>query len=645
MTYNDLKALAMQVEPSGDNLFRESTAIAKTSLELAILDNKIDKHLCVLKEKMNKDFYEEEDVLFFHEKVTRCLSDIDEFLNDTVSRVPLYRENKINAFFKTAYLYLKRIWDRIVQGFKTLIDKFKKGKTYKGDEKVKPDAEVSKETDAKIKKAVDDIVASDELKEAINNAPEGELTAEDIKNILSGVSDADKKSGAIVFAKNVYDTVYASQADTDDKRVLLNEVMNTYDLKKLSKMFIDHVKRSPLLKSNLAKYVRVLKFCKEEGDVNYARTIMGNMLLEFASNTFFADETTHKVNFFDVEVARLDHAFAKAEKKFSKNAEYGINRALDTLFGSKENNGDVVHDTVKAIDNIDMAITNGEKEYIKALRVPLQVNSGLYKSLPSDDVKDKWSGMCYDIMNVDLNQWYGNQLGIYKSLTEGLSAFNKVVSAKTNSVMAHDIINNKQYMADYQAYMSWSDILTELAGYNAMSGLAPSKKESVNNIKKDLVDGNFDLFNKVTTYSELLNIIQVTDEGMYNKVPHTLKPMVKDGKNGLDTSILDETIKRATTLFQVRLSDEGAVAADVAKRVKDSITIRTNTVKEFMQAVTNSLRIAELRRNDYRQIMTTFLEILVADLGISQFGVLTIIEHIVSDKFLLESALTEICGA
>ena len=253
MTYNDLKALAMQVEPSGDNLFRESTVVAKTSLELAILDNKIDRHLCVLKEKMNKDFYEEEDVLFFHEKVTRCLSDIDEFLNDTVSRVPLYRENKINAFFKTAYLYLAQIWDKIVQGFKALIAKFKKGKTYKGGEKVKPDAEVSKETDAKIKKAVDEFVASDALKEAIDNAPEGELTKEDIASILSNSTDAKKKSGEIVFAKNIYSTVYASKSDIDDKRVLLEEVMKTYDIKKLSRMFIDHVKKSSSVKGELSK--------------------------------------------------------------------------------------------------------------------------------------------------------------------------------------------------------------------------------------------------------------------------------------------------------------------------------------------------------------------------------------------------------
>ena len=645
MTYNDLKALAMQVEPSGDNLFRESSSIAKTSLELAILENKIDKHLCILKEKMNKDFYGDEDVLFFHEKINRCLSDIDEFLNNTVERVPLYRENKINAFFKAAYLYLKQIWDRIVAAFKRLVEKFKKGKTFKGGEKVTPDKEVQKETDAKIKKAVDEFVNNDDLKEAMDNAPDGELSADEAKHILSAISDEQKKSGEIVFAKNIYNTVYASQADIDDKRVLLDEVMKTYDIKKLSKMFVDHVKKSSLLKSDLAKYVRVLKMCKESDDIKYARTIMGNMMLEFASRTFFADETTHKVNFFDVEVTRLNRAFHTAEKKFSKNSEYGLNRALDTLFGDKDNDGDLVFDTLKVIDNLSKVVDSGDKDYIKPMRVPVQIYTGMFKALPNEDTLDKWGKMCFDIMNVDLNQWYGNQLGMFKSIAEGMSAFNKVSTAKPTAVMAHDLAENKMHLTDYQAYMTWSDILTELTGHEAMKNLAPSSMEKVSKAKLSAPDANFDLFNKVATYSELLDIIQATDEGMYNKVPHTLKPMVKDTNTGLDTAVLDETIKKATTLFQVRLADETSVSADTAKRVKESIAIRTEAVKEFMLAITNSLRIAEARRDNYRQIMTSFLEVLVADLGINQFGILTVIEHIVSDKYLLESALTEICGA
>ena len=132
---------------------------------------------------------------------------------------------------------------------------------------------------------------------------------------------------------------------------------------------------------------------------------------------------------------------------------------------------------------------------------------------------------------------------------------------------------------------------------------------------------------------------------MYNKVPKSLKSLVKDSSAGIDTAVLDETIKRATSLFQVRLADPDAMDANVAKRVKDSITNRTSTVKEFMQAVTNYMKVAEMRRTNYRQVMTSFLEVYTADLGIKQYGVLTVIEYILSDKFLLDTAITEILGA
>lgn len=649
MTYNELRALARQVKHSDDNLFRESSVVARTGLESAILENNIDKHLSILKEKMNKSYCDSEDIFFFHESINRCLDEIDNFLNDTVAKVPLYRENKINAFFKNVYLYLKAIWDKIKKMFFGFIAKFKKDKAYKGGEKVTPDAEVEKKVNKEFRDAVDAHMEDDGLDDiferTFGNGNTDTLSEEDVKSILSEVTEAQKKSGEIVFAKNIYEKVYASAIDIDAKRLMLGELMNTYDLKQLSKSLIDFVKSHPSLKGDLSKYVKVLKLAKDSDDTGASRAILGNMLLELVSTIVFADGTTHKVNFFDVEIARFDHAFSKAEKKFSQKGSYAINRALDTLFGDKADNGDVAFSLVAVLEELNKVVEDGDKDYIRPMRVPIQYFEGMYASLPDEDTLNKWYSMCSDIMNVDLNEWYGSQLGLMRSIGDGLAKYNKVVTGKPVSAMANELIKDKGALANLKADYTWGDTFSDLLGKSVVKGLAPSKLEKVDKSRIVGKDGNFDLYNKAVTYSELLNIIQVTDENMYNKVPKSLKSLVKDSSAGIDTSVLDETIKRATSLFQVRLADPDAMDANVAKRVKDSITNRTSTVKEFMQAVTNYMKVAEMRRINYRQVMTSFLEVYTADLGIKQYGVLTVIEYILSDKFLLDTAITEILGA
>lgn len=646
MTYNELKTLAMQVEEPNDGLFRESNRFAKTGLESVVLENKIDGHLSILKEKMNNNYHDAEDIFFFQESIDRCLEEIDNFLNDTVSKVPLYKENKVNAFFKNVYLYLKAIWDKIKSLFFGFIAKFGKKKAYAKGEKVKPDAEVEKRVNKEFKEAVDEYMEDDGLDDIFERTfTSDSLSEEDVKSMLSEVTNAQKKSGEVVFAKNIYDKVYASAIDIDAKRLMLNEVMQTYDLKQLSKSLIDFAKSSNLLKGELAKYVKVLKLARDTGDTNASRTILGNMLLELVSSIVFTDETTHKVNFFDVEIARFDHAFNKAEKKFTQKGAYAINRALDTLFGAKDDSGDVAFALVVVLEELTKVVDDGDKDYIRPLRVPIQYYEGMHASLPKDDVADKWYSMCSDIMNVDLNEWYGSQLGLMRSIGDGVAKYNKVTGGKPSSMMANEIMKDRGALANIKADYTWGDMFKDLVGSSVMKGMAPSSLEKADKSKIAGKDGNFDLYNKAVTYSELLNIIQVTDENMYNKVPKSLKSLIRDSSAGIDTSVLDETIKRATALFQVRLADPDSMDANVAKRVKESITNRTATVKEFMQAITNYMRVAEIRRTNYRHVMTSFLEVYTADLGIKQFGVLTVIEYILSDKFLLDTAITEIVGS
>ena len=647
MTYDELRALALQVEDTGDNLFRESTVVAKTGLESAILENKIDKQLLILKEKMNKSYLDSEDVFFFHESINRCLTGIDEFINDTVARVPLYRENKVNAFFKSVYLYLRAIWGKIKEAFMKFVNKFRKSKPYKQGEKVKPDKDVEKEVNAKFKKAIDEseFINDDNIDELFEaSIDKTGMTEQQVKEMMGDVSSNQKKTGEVVFAKNIYEKVYASDADMDAKRLVLAELMETYDLKKLSRMLIDYIKSSPLLGTELAKYRRVLKMCVDSDDMTDARIVMGNMLFALAKFEMFSDDTTHKVNFFDVEIARLDHASKKAGRKHDGGGEYSVQRAIDKVFGDVEDNGDVIYDLIDVIEHLSTAVKNGADDYIKPLRLPIHYREGLFKTRPDEDVTNKWYSMCQGLRDVDLNQWYGNQLGMFKSVNDEFSKYNKVATARTKSIMANELPNNKAVLADVRADISWGDIIRDLVGAENLKNLAPSKKETISKSKVDTKYSSFDLFSKAVTYSELLNIIQSTDPKMYDRVPHTLALLVSEGKGGLDTSKLDETIKRATTLFQVRLSDEEAVGADVAKRVKESITIRTSATKEFMQALSNFMSISEIRRNEYRQVLTTLLEVYVADIGVKQFGVLTVIEHILSDKFLLESAVKEIAG-
>ena len=56
------------------------------------------------------------------------------------------------------------------------------------------------------------------------------------------------------------------------------------------------------------------------------------------------------------------------------------------------------------------------------------------------------------------------------------------------------------------------------------------------------------------------------------------------------------------------------------------------------------MKVAEMRRVDFRNLMTSFLEVLVADLGIEQYGILTVIEYILADKYLLDTAINDILG-
>ncbi len=642
MTYNELRALARQVKHSDDNLFRESSVVARTGLESAILENKIDRQLLILKEKMNKSYLDDEDVFFFHESIDRCLTGIDEFINDTVSRVPLYRENKVNAFFKNVYLYLKSMWNKIKEVFWTFVNKFRKNKPYKQGEKVNPDKDVEKEVNAKFKEAVSKTEFMDDgsIDELFEASIDKTRTEEQVKAMMSDVTTQQKKSGEVVFAKNIYDKVYASSMDIDAKKLVLGELMETYDLKKLSRQLIEYVKNSPLLKSDLAKYRKVLEFCKHSNDTVASRTVLGNMLFALARYELFADDTTHKVNFFDVEIARLDHVMAKLGKKADSNVDYAVNR----LFGNADDNGDIMHELTLVVEHLSKAVANGSEDYIKPLRIPIQYKEGLFNSLPDESVKNKWYNMCRDIFNADLNQWYGSQLGMFKSISDEFTKYNKASEGRMKSILASELPKNRSVMADVMADISWGDILRDLVGTANLNNMAPSGKETINKSKIATKDSSFDLFSKTATYSELLDIIQSTDPKMYDRVPKTLMPLVSEGKGGLDVSKLDETIKRATTLFQVRLADEESVSADVAKRVKDSITIRTSATKEFMKGLSNFMRISEIRRNELRLMMTSVLEVYVADLGIKQFGILSVIEYILSDKFLLDVAVTEIVG-
>ena len=56
------------------------------------------------------------------------------------------------------------------------------------------------------------------------------------------------------------------------------------------------------------------------------------------------------------------------------------------------------------------------------------------------------------------------------------------------------------------------------------------------------------------------------------------------------------------------------------------------------------MKVAEMRSVDFRNLMTSFLEVLVADLGIEQYGILTVIEYILADKYLLDTAINDILG-
>ena len=639
MTYNELRTLALQSSTKNDNLFRETSRVAKTGLESAILENKIDKELFLLREKMNKSDYGADDFVFFQESINRCLDSLDEFLNDTVAKVPIYRESKVNSFFKSVYLYISALWKKIKEHFFNFISKFRKSKPYKSGEKIKPDKETEVKVNAKVSDAVKEYVDED-ISRAVRSAGD-ELTPEDIKEMLSSTSTITNKSGEITFAKNIYDKVYSADIDPDAKRLMLDELMKTYDLKKLSKMFIDHTKSSPLLKGALSKYVKVLKVAKNNDDLAACRAIYGNMMLELASSTLFSDVDGHDVNYFDVEIGRIAHVLNSTKHKSS----YSLNTVLNIFYGDKSDEGNIVYDTLKAVDEIGRIVREGNKDYLKTIRFQLKYHDGLFKTLPDEDDEDKWYNLCTGIAEVDLNQWYGSQLGVLHGIDEGLSKYNKVIESSTTSIMASELEGNKKAWADVKAYMEWNDILKDMIGSEALKGITPSSTEKLDKSRVSSTDANFDLYNKAVTYSELLDIIQATDENMYNKVPKTLRSMIKESSNGgVDTGILDEAIKRATTLFQVRLADEESVSADIAKRVKQSITVRTAATKQFMQAVTNMMKVAEMRRIDFRNLMTSFLEVLVADLGIEQYGILTVIEYILADKYLLDTAINDIVG-
>ena len=156
---------------------------------------------------------------------------------------------------------------------------------------------------------------------------------------------------------------------------------------------------------------------------------------------------------------------------------------------------------------------------------------------------------------------------------------------------------------------------------------------------------NLDLYNKCMNYSEMLDVIRVSDKVLYEKMPSDMTTILKNTSKGMDVSVLDKTLEKMTTMFQVKLANEDDLGQDLAKGIKSSITVRLSMMNQLMKATTNYLKLSEQKMQAYREMMTSLLEQYVADIGLHQYGVLTVIDNIISDKYLTDMAVSEICGS
>ena len=657
MTYNDLRNLAHKASIQHDGtLFGESHRVSTLGIEAAVLDSKIDRALLSINDRAKTGKYDLDEITFFQEKIKYCLNEIESYMNDTVSKVSIYRENKVNKFFKDVWNYLVKLFKKIkaiVAGWfkkKQSSSAFKKGQTVNPEKetesaKRKETSQVAKDVMSDIDdriNSVDERFAGksyDELKEEKTN----------IINILNEVTDEQKRSGEVTYIKNVYDKVYMADASIDMRRLMLGEIMETYNLKQLSSMLIKHVKASPLLKSKLSKYVRVLKVARNAGDIVAVRTVLGNLLLAVASEDFFSDGT--KQNFFLVEVDRIFAAVDKANVNLTGHGD--IDSAVFTILDNAEigsGNFDYSNMFLQAASRLlDVYGYSKNPDYLKPLRVPLPMVNGLNSTLPDLKTLEKWRGIKTDLMSTDMNGWYKGQLGTVTSIAEGLTKFNTAVDKHSVRIIA-DKLSDDANKADLGAEAIWSVIIQMFLGEDTLETLAPSSLETMDRSKfaviKDMTKSGFnlDLYSKCMNYSEMLDIIRVSDKALYEKMPSDMTTILKNTSKGLDVSVLDKTLEKMTTMFQVKLANEDDLGQDLAKGVKSSITVRLDMMNQLMKATTNYLKLSEQKMQAYREMMTSLMEQYVADVGLHQYGVLTVIDNIVSDKFLMETAVAEICS-
>ena len=658
MTYDDLKKLAEEANSQHDGtLFGESHRVSILGLETAILDNKIDRALLSISDKSKSGNYDLDEVTFFQEKIKYCLDEIDSYINDTVSKVTVYRENKVNKFFKDVWNYLVQLFRKIkaiVVGWfkkKKGTSAFKKGQTVNPEPqtekaKRKETADVAREYVSEIDDKLEDIdrFFSDKSPEELREEKS------DVIRALNEVSEEQKRSGEVTYIKNIYDKVYRADADIDMRRAALGEVMSTYNLKQLSSMLVKHVKASPLLKSKLAKYVRVLKVAKNSGDIVAVRTILGNLMLAVASESFFSDET--KQNFFLVEVDRIFAVVDKANVNI--NAHGAIDSAVFTILDNAEMGSgtfDYSNMFLQAASNLlDVYGYSKNPDYLKPLRVPLPMVKGLNSTLPDLKTLEKWRNIKTDLMSTNMNGWYKGQLGTITSIADGLTKFNNAVDKNSVRIIA-DKLSDDANKTDLGAEAIWSVIIQMFLGEDTLETLTPSALESMDKSRfatiKDITKSGFnlDLYNKCMNYSEMLDVIRVSDKVLYEKMPSDMTTILKNTSKGMDVSVLDKTLEKMTTMFQVKLANEDDLGQDLAKGIKSSITVRLNMMNQLMKATTNYLKLSEQKMQAYREMMTSLLEQYVADIGLHQYGVLTVIDNIISDKYLTDMAVSEICGS
>ena len=144
-------------------------------------------------------------------------------------------------------------------------------------------------------------------------------------------------------------------------------------------------------------------------------------------------------------------------------------------------------------------------------------------------------------------------------------------------------------------------------GEDTLETLAPSSLETMDRSKfaviKDMSKSGFilDVYSKCMNYSEMLDIIRVSDKALYEKMPSDMTTILKNTSKGLDVSVLDKTLEKMTTMFQVKLANEDDLGQDLAKGVKSSITVRLDMMNQLMKATTNYLKLSEQKMQAYKR--------------------------------------------